>query len=625
MTKKIKTNKLELFLLTFSLIIILPLLYLTKTIDPLITIRILFLSFILFFVNLILIFKSRFYVEKNFILKQLIFISFSGYIFFSALSLINTINISEGIFDLSKVVLFSILFISTILILNYNENNIKIVCKAIIISSIIISTIGLIQYFFNGFYFIPGADVVYSTMANCNLFSSIVFLSLPFALFGYFTFSKKWLIISLISICFSLFVITIIKARSVWVAILFSIFILILAIQFVKQKINLKKFFLCKKSILLTLLIIAVVIFGFLSPNLSEIMDSSLGRKNVTSTRTLTIRLQAWEKTIPMIKEYPLLGVGIGNWKIMLPKYGVTGMKTEKGAYQYIRPHNDFFWVLAEIGIIGFLFFLSIFVFVIYYTVKIITKSTKEDDTLLSLLLLFGFVGYIIISFFSFPKERIFHSIIFIFIVSIVTVIYNRNFPSKKPVKHFYLIGIIILNLFLLSTTLWFGYNRLKSEAHLFFALQARRVMDLKTQIIAISEIDTKFYNMSPTGIPIYWHRGIAYYELNQIDLAFEDFKEAYSKHPHHIFIINNLASCYEILDNHQEAIKYYNKALEISPEFEESLINLSAVYYNIRDYERAYEVINRCNPETKNQKYYLYKERIKAKLDKGLPNEKSS
>ena len=492
---------------------------------------------------------------------------------------------------------------------------------SIIISSIIISSIGLVQYFFNGFYFIPGADVVYSTMANCNLFSSIVFLSLPFALFGYFTFSKKWLIVSLISICFSLFIITIIKARSVWVAILFSIFIQILVVQFVKQKINLKKVFLCKKSILLTLLIITVVVFGFLSPNLSEIMDSSLGRKNVVSTRTLTIRLQAWEKTIPMIKEYPLLGVGTGNWKIMLPKYGVTGMKTEKGAYQYIRPHNDFFWVLAEIGIIGFLFFLSIFVFVIYYIIRIISKSTKEDDTLLSIFLLFGFVGYIIISFFSFPKERIFHSIIFIFMVSIITVIYNKYFPAKKPVKLFFPITMIILNIVILSSILYFSYYRLKSEAHLFFALQARRVMDLKTQILAISEIDTRFYNMSPTGIPIYWYRGIAYYELNQIELALEDFREAYKKHPHHIFIINNLASCYEILDNHQEAIEYYNKVLQISPKFEETLLNLSAVYYNIRDYKKAYEVINRCDPETKNPKYYLYQERIKAELDKKLLN----
>ena len=245
------------------------------------------------------------------------------------------------------------------------------------------------------------------------------------------------------------------------------------------------------------------------------------------------------------------------------------------------------------------------------------SKSTNRDDKLLLFFLLFGFIGYMVISSFSFPKERIFHSIIFIFIVSIVTVIYNKYFPAKKPVKHFYSIGIIIINLCLLSIILWFGYHRLKSEAHLFFALQARRVMDLKTQIIAISEIDPRFYNMSPTGIPVLWHRGIAYYELNQIELAFKDFNEAYSKHPHHIYIINNLASCYEILGKHQEAIKYYNKVLQISPKFEEALINLSAVYYNIKNYQKAYEVIERCSSETNNPKYFIYKKKIESKFKK--------
>ncbi len=611
---KIKTNKFELLFLTISVIIILPLLYLTKTIDPVMTIRILFLAFILFFVNMILLIRSNIYKEKSCILRQIIFIAFLGYTIFSALSLINAINITEGIFDLSKVVLFLILFISTVLILNYNENNIKIVCKTIIISSIILASIGLIQYFFNCLYFIPGVDVVYSTFTNRNLFSSILFLTLPFVFYGFSTFSKKWIILSFFSICFSIFIIIIIKARSVWLAIIISFFSLLCITFFSKNKLFYRKILFSKKFILLSLFIIIVIISAFVLPK--PMISSYMSRKKITATGTLIeVRLKAWEKTIPMIKEYPLLGVGIGNWKIMLPKYGVTGMKTEHGAYQYIRPHNDFFWVLAEIGIFGFIFYLSIFIIIFYYILKILSKNTKRDDKLLLFFLLFGLIGYIIISSFSFPKERIFHSIIFIFIISIVTVIYHKYFPAKNPVKHFYSIGIIILNLVVLSTILWFGYHRLKSEAHLFFALQARRVMDLKTQIIAISEIDPRFYNMSPTGIPVLWHRGIAYYELNQIELAFKDFNEAYSKHPHHIYIINNLASCYEILDNHQKAIDYYNEVLQISPKFEEALINLSAVYYNIKDYKKAYEVIRRCSSETNNPKYFIYKKKIEEKL----------
>ncbi len=613
---KVKTNKFELLFLTISVIIILPLLYLTKTIDPVMTIRILFLTVILLFVNIILLARSKVYKEKFYILRQIIFISFLGYIIFSALSLINAINITEGFFDLSKVVLFFILFISAVLILNYNENNIKIACKTIIISSIILASIGLIQYFFNGCYFIPGVDVVYSTFTNRNLFSSILFLTLPFVFYGFSTFSKKWIILCLISIWFSFFIITIIKARSVWLAIIISFFSLLFIIFFSKNKLFYRQALFSKKFILLSLFIIIAIVSAFVLPK--PMISSHMSRKDITATGSLVdVRLKAWEKTIPMIKEFPLLGVGIGNWKIMLPKYGVSGMKTEHGAYQYIRPHNDFFWVLSEIGIFGFIFYLSIFILIIYYILKIMSKSTNRDDKLLLFFLLFGFIGYMVISSFSFPKERIFHSIIFIFIVSIVTVIYNKYFPAKKPVKHFYSIGIIIINLCLLSIILWFGYHRLKSEAHLFFALQARRVMDLKTQIIAISEIDPRFYNMSPTGIPVLWHRGIAYYELNQIELAFKDFNEAYSKHPHHIYIINNLASCYEILGKHQEAIKYYNKVLQISPKFEEALINLSAVYYNIQDYQKAYEVIERCSSETNNPKYFIYKKKIESKFKK--------
>lgn len=141
-------------------------------------------------------------------------------------------------------------------------------------------------------------------------------------------------------------------------------------------------------------------------------------------------------------------------------------------------------------------------------------------------------------------------------------------------------------------------------------------MLDIKNQIKAISNIDPKFYNLSPTGMPVYWYRGIAHYDLNEFELALKDFKVAYKNHPYHIFVLNNLASSYEIKGNHEKAIKYYNKVLEISPKFDEALINLSAVYYNIGKYEKAFQTISKCDPKTKNIKYNIYKSKIKNKLD---------
>jgi tetratricopeptide (TPR) repeat protein len=68
---------------------------------------------------------------------------------------------------------------------------------------------------------------------------------------------------------------------------------------------------------------------------------------------------------------------------------------------------------------------------------------------------------------------------------------------------------------------------------------------------------------------------------------------------------------------NHDEAIKYYNKALKIYPQFEESLINLGATYYNAGRYEDAYETLLRCNPNTKDPRLEEYLEFAKKELDK--------
>ncbi len=610
------TNRFELFLFYFFIIIILPLSYLKRTIDPVMTIRIFFLAFVLLIINLVILLKSRVYKDSFPILGQLIFLSWMGYLLLSALSLLKAVNLPEGIFDLTKVVLFFILLITATLLLDFKKSNIIIVCKAVTVSAIIIASIGLIQYFFNKLYFIPGANVVYSTFTNRNLFASILFLSLPFSLWCFYALPRKWSILSLISICFAFFVFTVVKTRSVWTANIFSFLVILLLILLSRRSHQLKKFIFCRKTILLILLLIILIGSAVLLPAPSQIKQSPVGRKDVTSTGTLDIRLRAWEKTIPMIREHFWLGVGIGNWKIMLPKYGVGGMQTEKGRYQYLRPHNDFLWVWAESGILGIIFYVSVFVIFIFYTLKIIFGSSDKNDILLALFLLFGICGYIIISSFSFPKERIYHSVILMLMIAITTVIYTKLHPASA--KRTLLPGIptLIVSSLILVTLLFYCYFRLKSEIHLYFSMQARRAMNHRMQITALSDIDTRLYNMSPNGIPIHWFRGIAFYEINQIEFAYQDFTKAYQNHPHHIFILNNLASCYELMDKHDKAVEFYNKVLNISPNFEESIINLSAVYYNMQAYTKAYETILRCSEEAEDERYEIYKQRIVNELN---------
>ena len=99
--------------------------------------------------------------------------------------------------------------------------------------------------------------------------------------------------------------------------------------------------------------------------------------------------------------ENPILGVGIGNWKLYSIKYEAKNM------YSYVVPffaHNDFLEILAEIGIIGSVFFILFFIKMIQYNFIIISNwlnsnLAKSSNFIVVILLLI----YLIDSNLNFP------------------------------------------------------------------------------------------------------------------------------------------------------------------------------------------------------------------------------
>lgn len=81
----------------------------------------------------------------------------------------------------------------------------------------------------------------------------------------------------------------------------------------------------------------------------------SIGDVRESSNR---YRLQTWQGTWKMLCEHPF-GIGIGEdaWRAVYPHYAVSGTKTVPHA------HNIFLQVMAEVGLLGLLFFLLILFF----------------------------------------------------------------------------------------------------------------------------------------------------------------------------------------------------------------------------------------------------------------------
>ena len=60
-----------------------------------------------------------------------------------------------------------------------------------------------------------------------------------------------------------------------------------------------------------------------------------------------------------------------------------------------------------------------------------------------------------------------------------------------------------------------------------------------------------------------------------------------------------------------------------ISPNFEEALINMSAVYYNMGDYKKALAALEQCPKDSSNPKLSKYLEIVNKKLNAHKSQEK--
>ena len=99
------------------------------------------------------------------------------------------------------------------------------------------------------------------------------------------------------------------------------------------------------------------------------------------------------------------------------------------------------------------------------------------------------------------------------------------------------------------------------------------------------------------------------------MDESFNDFKIAYQHNPFHLHVLNNIGTLYELKGNSTKAKMYYNRALDISPRFEEVSVNLSAILFNEGKVQEALDIILRCNIEKDLLKYDKYLKTISLSM----------
>ncbi|MHC4891458.1 MAG: O-antigen ligase family protein, partial [Planctomycetota bacterium] len=381
----------------------------------------------------------------------------------------------------------------------------------------------------------------------------------------------------------SLFVIFTLRTRTVWVA----LFVMLMVAINYRRAVRSWGRYVCETLIVLFFFaLIGAAIYFARGPK-------------ILSTASLVHRKDMWAQSLKMSKDNIISGVGPGGWRVAIPFYArYMSDSTREVAFRKIyfqRAHNDFLQVLTETGIFSFVAYLMIFGFGIWYAVK------KKQVWLYA-----GIVGYMIAAFFSFPKERIYHSMWLMIALAIAVKEYHK--PVKYKVSRRIVLCIGALLLFGMSFVMYDFYQRYRTEIFMHKLYQAKsknnwkRVLELTDNISPLSTLDS-------FCTPIEYYRGLAYFSLKDFKNALRSNERAYRENPNHLYVLMNLGSCYTLVEEYEEAALCFGIANEMYPNYGPAIENfaqakLHIAVENINRLEKTRKLLNGINVDISGDKH---------------------
>lgn len=591
-----KTDWRILLFLVFP-VIFMPLVYVRQILDPVQVPRILFLSVTLIpFLGILFLQLQKQQLSTR-ILSHNIFLFYLAYVLLTGISVINSLNPGEGIWVWMRTCTFFIFFSMGSLLLQKYARFPETLPKLFVMFSFIILSAGiyqLVEVLQTEALNHESSYLINSVFAHRNIFAQALLFSLPFLMMGIYKLKSIWRFLAFILIALSLVMITFLLVKSVWLALIAATVVTLITLLIFRKSFGIsgvvfKKILVYTFSAVLLVMISIAVYARF---NTIETFKKQTYVIENYKFGSAMERVHLWEKSIEMYTNNPIIGIGLSNWSIYLPDYGTNEMRSAEGEIIYQRPHNDFFWVLAESGLLTLIFYLLIFIAILYYLIFIIKKSENIHDKYFALFLLFFMISYGVVAMFSFPKERPTPSILLNLVFVLALIKYNKIVARKQHIKSTTVFIFLIASFFILLITSHICIKRFQGEYHTRKALVYRDDGKWQQMIDEIQKANSFYSRLDPTSTPLTWYSGLGWYNLGLMDNALSDLQAAYKANPYHMHVLNNLGTIYGIKKENQKAIDLYKDALRISSEFPDAAINLSVMLYNTGQLDSAYLIL---------------------------------
>jgi O-antigen ligase/tetratricopeptide (TPR) repeat protein len=446
--------------------------------------------------------------------------------------------------------------------------------------------------------------------ANRNITAFSLAIKIPFILFLINEVKKGWLKIFLSGIIFLVLIgLSMIQSRASFIALGLTIIAYIFLHTFIYFKFNKKLIQLFQIGYLVIPVIISIIVNQtFLSNKGADAVSRAATISISTNDGSVNQRLRYYEDVLTHMSSNPIFGVGLGNWKLKSIEYD------SRDIIGYVVPyhaHSDFIQLGAELGIIGFLLYLGIFIWAVYYVFILIRYSDLDINEKVFLFLLLTSLGvYFVDANLNFPIARPQLLVIWALIMALINLYYlkyqNKRLkiiPNKKLNFSF-----LVLSILLVVPSIYVTNKVYKSLKGQMFLLQDFNSNQFNIPLSQVDNFVPDIPNITVTTIPINSVKARYYVNAKKYDKALKLIEKGTKANPY-LYYSEILKSQIFQEKGQLDSAKFYarkaffglpNNGLHTS-----RYINLINITRDIEALEESFELLTEKN-DINNWKNYL-------------------
>lgn len=513
----------------------------------------------------------------------------------SALSLIFSTNIWEGLLDLSQLAAYVLLFFLAANNLNSKKriSSISIAATVTAFSSCLYSI-----YRDQGPYIFTALRQTYiSTFGHPMFFAEYLIAVIPVGCVLFLVAQNRILksLLGLMAVTL-LFFLALTKTRGAWVGVFFGFLVMLglLILHARKNKsnavsvINRRHVFVISASILV--LIAGMSVFSTARVWQKEVIEriySTFSPGYVTNA----MRLNVWGNTLRMVKDHPVRGVGIGNFRVVYPAYrSIAELSLTPEGQKYSNTHNDLLQILSETGAVG----LLVFIWLVITALRVCLRILRDSKERYYAFLIIGITGSVCATlahaFFSSNLRVPSSAMMFWVWLGVAGAIYKNEFikprslnERKRPSALKYS-AVLLVVVFLASVLIYRMALPLASDIY-FKKGQSYSNDNRNLEAVTMYE---KAASLFPGNYEPYFMLGNSYQKLGMFPEAFIAYEKASKLNPYDPLISNNLGTIFYRNRQYDKAAAKFEKAVKINPRYFGARYNLYLLYTQTGKSEEA-------------------------------------